>query len=311
MRSFALRGLSWTTSFLFFVSDMAYGGALDLHAIATLANYERATSDPRFRHYRLREMSDARGEFRTIRLNWLPGELDGGGAVPVRGFAFEKAPRPESEMDLPSNLLCASPSEEVARMSEKELDTIYWEVRGHDGCYAVRQSLSVPAGAMALKQAFAVDCAHPASLRPLRPHAGPAHPHGRWRRFHYGDLKPRHPRVLPPTSAPSHGRSLPCAGEHDIHHRRLRFNAALRLGFWPPWSRERRGGARHGLNAVRRARAREGRRNVHAWLTRRLLRHGRAGGGRAQASFRTPPGRRRSRRAVAARHLASACGTAR
>jgi hypothetical protein len=179
-------------------------------------------------------------------------------------------------------------------MSEKRLDTIYWEVRGHDGCYAVRESQSI-----ALIQHL-FDLYDPTQALRIRTADGDDFTTQISNRV-----------ILEFFLAPSHGRSLPCAGEHDIHHRRLRFNAALRLGFWPPWSRERRGGARHGLNAVRRARAREGRRNVHAWLTRRLLRHGRAGGGRAQAPFRTPPGRRRSRRAVAARHLASSCGTAR
>jgi hypothetical protein len=109
MRSFALRGLSWTTSFLFVVSNMADGGALDLHAIATLANYERATSDPRFRHYRLREMSDARGEFRTIRLNGCQASSMGEVQYPFVGSPLRRGLGPRARWTSPATSAAPRP----------------------------------------------------------------------------------------------------------------------------------------------------------------------------------------------------------
>lgn len=115
---------------------------LDLHDLAVLVNYERATTEPRFRHAKLRECSirsDGVLQFFTIQ---FPDNLLGPreGIVPARGFIFDAIPGAgrKNEPDLPANMK-GSPKEHssVSQLSEQDLETIYWEVRGHDGCFKV------------------------------------------------------------------------------------------------------------------------------------------------------------------------------
>lgn len=117
---------------------------LDLHDLAVLVNYERATTEPRFRHAKLRECSirsDGLLRFLTI---GIPDDIlaPRHGVAPARGFVFDTVPGTggkKGELDLPTNMR-GSPKEHnsVAMLSEQDLETVYWEVRGHDGCFKVR-----------------------------------------------------------------------------------------------------------------------------------------------------------------------------
>ena len=118
--------------------------ALDLHSLAVLINYERASgpaADPRFRYAKLREVA-SNGKFHSVAFS--NKEWDN---VPEnrakRGFIFDTIPPPADhpdEADLPTNMLSPRSELTAASISEHELETIFWEVRGHDGCY---QSIAV------------------------------------------------------------------------------------------------------------------------------------------------------------------------
>lgn len=113
---------------------------LDLHDIALLLNYERATTDPRFRHAKLREVAARGADFQTIRLSaraWTEA------LVPKTGLVFDmpkesglsKAER--DEPDLPSNMLpsVVIPSSPLRSLTNKDLELYYWQSRNQDGCY--------------------------------------------------------------------------------------------------------------------------------------------------------------------------------
>jgi len=113
--------------------------SLDLHSLAVLINYERASgpiSDPRFRYAKLREVASD-GKFSTV--IFPDNQWDG---VPdnrsKRGFLFDTILPPvdhDNEADLPTNILTPRSELSAASLSAEELETIFWEVRGHDGCY--------------------------------------------------------------------------------------------------------------------------------------------------------------------------------
>ncbi|KAH9487294.1 hypothetical protein JR316_0001364 [Psilocybe cubensis] len=106
---------------------------LDLHDIALLLNYERASTEPRFRHAKLREVTNS--DFQTVRLlapEWAAPN------VPKTGMVFDKPRRgsqTETRPDLPSNMLPDSPSPSLTSLNPKQLETLYWQARNHDGCY--------------------------------------------------------------------------------------------------------------------------------------------------------------------------------
>ncbi|KAJ7474250.1 hypothetical protein FB451DRAFT_1088931 [Mycena latifolia] len=112
---------------------------LDLYSIALLLNYERASTEPRFRHAKLCDIATASSGFATgtqdigVALNWTSrtGLKD--------GFIFE---RPHSisddardELDLPSNMLVSPAPPKLASLTPKEIETVFWQARGHDGCF--------------------------------------------------------------------------------------------------------------------------------------------------------------------------------
>ena len=118
--------------------------ALDLHSLAVLINYERTSgpvADPRFRYAKLQEVT-SNGKFYG-----LPFSDKMWDKVPEnhskRGFLFDRIPPPgdrADEADLPTNILWPGSGLTATLISEQELETIFWEVRGHDGCY---QSISI------------------------------------------------------------------------------------------------------------------------------------------------------------------------
>lgn len=66
---------------------------------------------------------------------------------PKRAFPFHTIPPPENnanEPDLPTNMLTSWSELSATSLSAKsELETIFWEVRGHDGCYRHDRRLRV------------------------------------------------------------------------------------------------------------------------------------------------------------------------
>ncbi|KII85143.1 hypothetical protein PLICRDRAFT_45285 [Plicaturopsis crispa FD-325 SS-3] len=113
--------------------------ALGLHEISTLLNYERASTEPRFRHAKLREVASVNGAFETIR---FPPDLWGSPQTDThkRGFVFDTV-RPtvfdKDKPDLPSNMVAETSTVTASAkgLTEGELELIYREARDHDGCY--------------------------------------------------------------------------------------------------------------------------------------------------------------------------------
>ncbi|KAK7031164.1 hypothetical protein VNI00_013579 [Paramarasmius palmivorus] len=102
---------------------------MDLHDIALLLNYERATTETRYRGAKLREVARNGENFKTV-LVTLPDWYDHKG--PRVGFVFDKPARAPEEPDLPSNML---PPNSTLELSDKELETIFYQARAHDGCF--------------------------------------------------------------------------------------------------------------------------------------------------------------------------------
>lgn len=108
---------------------------LDLHDISLLLNYERGTTEPRFRHAKLREV--VTDDFKTVLLpipQWKQAK------VPKTGFVFDKPKgylsRAEKlEPDLVSNMLPVPIPPLLQNLNYKDLELYYWQARNHDGCY--------------------------------------------------------------------------------------------------------------------------------------------------------------------------------
>ncbi|KAJ7038676.1 hypothetical protein C8F04DRAFT_1088300 [Mycena alexandri] len=107
---------------------------LDLYSISLLLNYERASTEPRFRHAKLRQVVAASTPFSTpiadvvLTPEWIAstGEKD--------GFIFE-IDTSASGPDLTSNMLPSPVPATLNRLTPKQLETIFWQARDHDGCY--------------------------------------------------------------------------------------------------------------------------------------------------------------------------------
>jgi hypothetical protein len=103
---------------------------LDLVDVALLLNYERATTEPRFKNTKLVQVTRP-GEEPSYRFTRNPHIKDARAAMTI-----ELSKQPESEtQDLPSNMLAANPSQQLSALTPKELETIFYQIRGHDGCY--------------------------------------------------------------------------------------------------------------------------------------------------------------------------------
>ena len=114
-------------------------GVVDLYDIALLINYERGTTEPRFRHAKLREIVRKNDQFKTILMfpdqPWF--QYQGKEKV---AFVFDRTtPKDETERDTPQNILPNPiPADDLnlKGLTPKELETIFWQVRAHDACYA-------------------------------------------------------------------------------------------------------------------------------------------------------------------------------
>lgn len=106
---------------------------LEVHDISLLLNYERASTEPRFRHAKLREVTT--NEFSTVLFlnpEWAQAPQ------PKIGLLFNRVQQTESsqdEPDLPSNMLPNIIPANLSHLSPKELETSYWQVRNHDRCF--------------------------------------------------------------------------------------------------------------------------------------------------------------------------------
>ncbi|KAJ7139215.1 hypothetical protein C8R44DRAFT_659535 [Mycena epipterygia] len=109
---------------------------LDLYDLALLLNYERASAEPRFRHAKLREVASASSPFKTVSVP-IPEWTNC--TTPKDGFIFDVIPpKTAGERDLPdvpSNMLVAPVRDALRKLTPKQLETIFWQVRGHDGCF--------------------------------------------------------------------------------------------------------------------------------------------------------------------------------
>jgi len=106
---------------------------LDLHDISLLLNYERTSTEPRFRHCRLREVTTT--NFSTIQFlspHWTQATR------PKIGCVFDRTQPSgplQDEPDLPTNMLPTPIPANISNIPSKELETYHWQVRNHDGCF--------------------------------------------------------------------------------------------------------------------------------------------------------------------------------
>lgn len=111
----------------------------DLYDLALLLNYERASTEPRFRYTKLREIASQNAHYRTI-LAPNPSIWTSHNG-PKDGFLFDRIEPPtgsEDEPDLPWNMVPDYVPPLISYMTQlapSRLETIYWQARGHDGCF--------------------------------------------------------------------------------------------------------------------------------------------------------------------------------
>ncbi|KAF8816678.1 hypothetical protein BYT27DRAFT_7181530 [Phlegmacium glaucopus] len=108
---------------------------LDLYDIALLLNYERASTEPRFRHTQLKEVADNITDFQIIKMV-APGWTEA--TVPKTGFVFERAKKElknRDDPDLPTTMLPNPVPLKLRNLTPKQLETFYWQARDHDGCF--------------------------------------------------------------------------------------------------------------------------------------------------------------------------------
>ncbi|KDR68724.1 hypothetical protein GALMADRAFT_256546 [Galerina marginata CBS 339.88] len=110
---------------------------LDLYDIALLLNYERASTEPRFRHAKRREVA-TESHFQTILMTpeTAPEWYEATG--PRTGMVFERTQAPrgnKDQPDLPSNMLPSPVPPALQHLTPKQIETYYWQARNHDGCF--------------------------------------------------------------------------------------------------------------------------------------------------------------------------------
>ncbi|KAJ7058723.1 hypothetical protein C8F01DRAFT_1147017 [Mycena amicta] len=112
--------------------------ALDLYDIALLLNFERATTEPRFRHAKLVDIASASTPFETIQIR-DPPTWDTTQRKHKDGFVFEtvepRSAKARALPDLPTTMLCTPIPANLRDLTSKRLETIFWQARNHDTCY--------------------------------------------------------------------------------------------------------------------------------------------------------------------------------
>ncbi|KAJ7660754.1 hypothetical protein DFH06DRAFT_1193217 [Mycena polygramma] len=108
---------------------------LDLYSVALLLNYERSSTEPRFRHAKSRDIATGSIPFATTVPNIVQAAEWISCIRPKEGFVFEKDSGSKTGPDLPSNMLPSPVPANLQHLTSKQLETIFWQARGHDGCY--------------------------------------------------------------------------------------------------------------------------------------------------------------------------------
>src|SRR6266571_4688398 len=96
--------------------------------LPSFLNYERATTEPRFRHAKLREIA-LNGDFKTV-YPVIPPDQWNGTHLPKIGFVFDRRRLSESEKispDLVSNILPNSAQRHLRNLDPKDLELCYWQ----------------------------------------------------------------------------------------------------------------------------------------------------------------------------------------
>ncbi|CAI9632403.1 unnamed protein product [Alternaria burnsii] len=114
---------------------------LDLYDIAVLLNYERITTEPRFRHTRLREVAFPDTEPRTVALNNLVTQGWNKNACTWIILDQQQASTPNAP-DLPTDFLLQDQIED-STLSNEQLETLFYQARNHDGCYQAISLLQI------------------------------------------------------------------------------------------------------------------------------------------------------------------------
>ncbi|PPQ63557.1 hypothetical protein CVT24_004786 [Panaeolus cyanescens] len=107
---------------------------IDIHDISVILSYERGTTEPRFRHTKLREVATT-SEFRTIQMlasHWTDADPNN-----RTGIVFDRIPDAyqTEDPDLPTNMTHWDPEPSTRDLTPKQLETCYWQARNHDGCF--------------------------------------------------------------------------------------------------------------------------------------------------------------------------------
>ncbi|KZP32328.1 hypothetical protein FIBSPDRAFT_925274 [Athelia psychrophila] len=112
---------------------------VDLHSIAVLINYERTSGpmgDYRFRHTKLCDIADSSNTFPSLpwdTIDWFEAGTDD---RPKRGFLLRADTSIIKDApDMPDDMRSSQCSRSVEDLTKEEASTIFWEVRGHNGCY--------------------------------------------------------------------------------------------------------------------------------------------------------------------------------
>lgn len=107
---------------------------LDLYDLAVLLNYERATTEPRFRHTKLREVAFPGSRPQIIAIGYP--ERDQGWIDNARTWVvLDRLPTGDSKThDTPAHF---TQGEEALtkNLSQQQVETIFHQILAHDGCF--------------------------------------------------------------------------------------------------------------------------------------------------------------------------------
>lgn len=110
---------------------------LDLHSIALLSNYEQMSSEPRFRSAKLIELASSTDQLFPRCLPEFKA-LGWGINAKNQGFLFNisrNATEAVTPPDKPATMLQEQTHSSLSQLTPHELETIFHQVRSHDGCY--------------------------------------------------------------------------------------------------------------------------------------------------------------------------------
>lgn len=112
---------------------------LDLYDLALLLNYERYTREPRFRRSMLIDVARGGDDFQIFNIT-LPSWHDPKLRAKRTGFMFkieDNVPYDDDEPDLPTDMapLTYVPPR-IAALTLHERETIFYQARAHDACFA-------------------------------------------------------------------------------------------------------------------------------------------------------------------------------